>query len=345
MSMTSGYDAVLLVGFGGPEAPDEVRPFLEQVTRGRGVPPERLDAVAEHYLARGGISPINGQVRALATALDRELGARGQQLPVTWGNRNSAPWLADTMADLAAAGHRRILAVLTSAYPSYSGCRQYRENLFDAVTAAGVTDHLQIDLAPHYATTAGFITANVDAVAAARDRLQVTAFDAETRLVFVTHSVPTAMAEVAGVAGDAYVGDHRRAAQLVADQVGAATWDLVYCSRSGSPRTPWLEPDVNDHLTALAGSGVRRVVLSPIGFISDHMEVINDLDEEAAQSAAAAGITFERAATAGTHPAFVGALADLVDSAANGGILRCPASCCPNPREPGRGALAEAAAS
>lgn len=347
----SPYDAVLLVSFGGPEAEPDVLPFLENVTRGRGIPRERLLEVGEHYFAFGGRSPINDQCRALLAALRAELSGRGCDLPLFWGNRNWNPFLAEEMRRIQAGGHRRVLALTTSAYPSYSSCRQYRENLYDA--ADGLD--LEIDRIRHYATHPGFVAASVDAVTEALDRLGEQADG--TRLVFVTHSIPTAMAQTSGPGGDGYVRWHRAVAEAVTEAVSAARgrpygFDLVYCSRSGPPGQPWLEPDVNDHLEELSATGTPAVVLVPIGFVSDHLEVAYDLDTEAVQTAERLGLPVVRAATAGLHPAFVTALADLlaeraavargepVDAALlPGGPLgryECPADCCPNLREPGR---------
>ncbi|WP_233493583.1 ferrochelatase [Desertihabitans brevis] len=360
------YDAVLLVSFGGPEGPDEVMPFLRQVTGGRGIPEERLQEVAGHYLAFGGRSPINDQCRELLAALRAELDARGLDTPLYWGNRNTAPWLGDTMAQLAADGHRRVLAVTTSAYPSYSSCRQYRENLWDAwdaVRAAGT--ELQVDRVRHYAQHPGFVDANTDAVRDALAKLP----DEVPHLLFVTHSLPTAMAATAGPPprsdNGSYVDWHQSVAEEIVWQLRRSTgvehpFDLVYCSRSGPPSQPWLEPDINDRLAELAAQGVRSVVVSPIGFVSDHMEVVFDLDTEARETADELGLRMERAATAGVHPAFVSGLVELVleraaversepaaPSVIDGGspgLLRCPADCCPNLREPARPALCQAPA-
>ena len=355
------YDAVLLVSFGGPESPEEVVPFLANVTRGRGIPPDRLAEVGEHYFSFGGRSPINDQCRMLLAALAEELAGRGLDIPLFWGNRNSKPFLDAEVAAIAAAGHRRVLAVVTSAYPSYSSCRQYRENLYDA--AAGHS--IQIDRIRHYANHPGFVAASADAVLTALQELAEGATTA--RLVFVTHSIPLAMARSAGPeprsAVGAYVDWHRVVAAETTRQVGhrrglALDHDLVYCSRSGPPSQPWLEPDVNDHLRVLAEQGCPAVVLVPIGFISDHMEVIFDLDTEAAATAAEFGLTFVRAATAGVHPSFVTGLVDLmVERAASargeepaspvvdGGVVgwyACRSDCCPNLREPGRPTLVQA---
>ena len=352
------YDAVLLVSFGGPEGPDDVLPFLENVTRGRGIPRERLAEVGKHYSLFGGRSPINDQCRELLAALRGELDRRGIATPLYWGNRNWRPYLADTVAELAAAGHRRVLALVTSAYPSYSSCRQYRENLYDA--AAGRP--LRIDRIRHYATHPGFVTAGVEATLAALAELGD--IGDRARLIFVTHSVPTVMAETAGpeprTATGAYVDWHAAVAREVARQVGSRrgidyAHELCYCSRSGPPQQRWLDPDVNERLAELAAAGVPAVVAVPIGFVSDHMEVIFDLDTEAARTAVDNGLAFARAATAGTHPVFVRALADLlyersavargeqtdtaVITAGELGWYACEPGCCPNLRDPDRPAL------
>ena len=345
------YDALLLVSFGGPEGPDDVLPFLENVTRGRGIPRERLEAVAEHYLARGGVSPINGQNRALLAAIRADLAGHGLDLPVYWGNRNWAPMLADAFREIAADGHRRVLALFTSAYSSYSGCRQYREDLAAARSEAGADD-VEVDRVRAYFNHPGFVGPMVDSTLAALDSLDASVRDG-ARLVFVTHSVPIAMDEGSGPAGHAYVRQHQDVARLVASGVARRTGtphahDLAYCSRSGPPTQPWLEPDVNDHLRAIAAE-VPSVVLVPIGFVSDHMEVVHDLDTEAMETAAGLGLPAARAATVGTADAFVAAIRDLVLERAavvrgDEGVVRaalgelgashdiCPAGCCPNPR-------------
>jgi protoporphyrin/coproporphyrin ferrochelatase len=356
------YQAVLLVSFGGPEGPKDVLPFLRNVTRGRGIPAERLTEVGRHYLLFGGRSPINDQCRRLLAALTNELRRRGIPVPLYWGNRNWAPYLSDELPVIQRDGYRRVLAVVTSAYPSYSSCRQYRENLFDAAHST----QLQIDRIRHYANHPGFVEASVVASLKALETLEEKADDA--RLVFVTHSIPTAMAETAGPTprsrNGAYVDWHRAVAAEVTDRVGqhrgrTYTHDLVYCSRSGPAGQQWLEPDINDHLHQLAGSGIPAVVAVPIGFVSDHMEVVFDLDTEAAATADECGIAFARAATAGDHPAFVRGLVDLmveraaaargeitdqpVAGSATAGWYECQKDCCPNLREPGRPAMCEAA--
>jgi len=352
------YDALLLVSFGGPERPDDVLPFLENVTRGRGIPRERLREVGEHYFSFGGRSPINDQCRAFLAAVHADLTAHGIDIPLYWGNRNWDPYLGETLARMRSDGVRRVAAFVTSAYSSYSGCRQYREDLFDAVQA--LDDPPRVDKLRHYFNHPGFVSACVDSTVAAMESLPRAERDS-ARLVFVTHSIPSGMADTAGPVGGAYVDQHRSAAGLVAAGVRAATglpaeWDLVYCSRSGSPEAAWLEPDVNDHLAALRASGTTAVVTVPIGFVSDHMEVVYDLDTEAAATAARLGLTMRRAGTAGTHAAFVSVVRDLlverarvergeaVRRAADGDLGACwdvcAATCCPNPRAP-RPALCE----
>lgn len=367
----SPYDLVVLLSFGGPEHADEVMPFLRRVTRGRGVPDERLAAVAEHYHAHGGRSPINDQCRDLVAALRSELDRRGLTTEVTWGARNSAPYISDVLADAAARGHRRVVVLTTSAYPSYSSCRQYREDL-----AGARPDGMRIDRIRQYALSDGFLAANTDAVERALHTLPRPDW---ARVLFVTHSIPTAMAEAAGPAsrpaGGSYVVWHQQVADRVLAELRSRltpdagvdddrlVGELVYCSRSGPPTQPWLEPDVNDRLRELgAREPDRPVVLAPIGFVSDHMEVINDLDVEAMASATEAGLRCVRAATAGTDPRFVAQLVDgLLDragqaraedavgppaagptagQAASGpGWTPCPTECCVNLRRPGTPAI------
>ena len=347
------YDGFLLVSFGGPESPADVMPFLENVTRGRDIPQARLEEVAEHYYAFGGRSPINDQNRALIAALEQELVSAAIHVPVYWGNRNWDPYLADVLAQMRSDGITRAAAFITSAYSSYSGCRQYREDLATAVSAVG-PGAPRIDRIRHYFDHPGFVVANADNVLAALGRLPGEAA-AAARLVYVTHSIPSAMAEASGPVGGAYVAQHEAVAAAVTSELADRTgvrheYELVYCSRSGSPHVPWLEPDINDHLEQLSARGTSAVVLAPIGFVSDHMEVAFDLDTEAMETAAKLGLPATRAATAGTHPAFVAAIRDLfVERAA---VERgeqpvrasigppgpshdvCPAGCCPNLRGP-----------
>jgi protoporphyrin/coproporphyrin ferrochelatase len=351
------YDAVLLLSFGGPEQPADVLPFLENVTRGRGIPRERLEAVAEHYLRFGGRSPINGQNRALLAALRAELDERDLHVPLYWGNRNWDPYLVDALRQARADGARRLCVILTSAYSSYSSCRQYREDLAAALLALaaelGTDDVPDVDKVRHYYNHPGFVAPITDAVLDGLAKLPDVA-RADARLVFVTHSVPTAMNDTAGPNGGRYQRQHLDVAATVAAAAGerlggeVPAWDLTYCSRSGSPSQPWLEPDINDHLRTLHARGVPGVVVIPVGFVSDHMEVVFDLDTEARETAEELGLPCVRAATVGTDPRFVRGLVELVlerAALARGeapeqpaeGMLgvswsRCPAGCCRNLR-------------
>jgi ferrochelatase len=337
-------DALLIVSFGGPEGPEDVVPFLEHVTRGRGIPRERLVEVGAHYAHFGGVSPINALNRDLVAAVRGELGTRQVDVPVLWGNRNWQPFLADAMRAARDLGVTRLFAFLTSAYSSYSGCRQYRENLADALASVQAEDpgwQPQVHKLRTYWNHPAFVAANVDATRAALGEVP-----AGSRLVFTTHSIPTADADRCD-----YVAQHRDLAALVADEVGAPGWDLVYQSRSGAPHIPWLEPDISEHLAALHARGVPGAVMVPIGFVSDHMEVIWDLDTVAVQAAEELGLPVARAATAGTDPRFVAMVADLLAesrAAADGQLAvarpargalgprvsPCVAGCCPNPRGP-----------
>lgn len=339
-SVTDPYDALLLVSFGGPERPEDVVPFLENVTRGRGIPRARLEEVGQHYFLFGGRSPINDQNKALIAALEQDLAEHGLDLPVYWGNRNWAPYLDDTVAQMAADGVRRAICVTTSAYSSWSSCRQYLDNLEGALAALpeGVAAP-RLDKVRAYYDHPGFVSANTDGVLAALADLPDEVRDA-ARLVFVTHSIPISMSESSGPEGGAYVAQHLDVAATVAARVAAATGverphELVYCSRSGAPHVPWLEPDVNDRLEELAGEGAAAVVLIPVGFVSDHMEVVYDLDTEALATAERLGIPARRAASAGTHPAFVSAIRELVleraaaeRTAPQACVDRCPPGCC-----------------
>jgi len=333
------YDALLLVSFGGPEGPDEVVPFLRRVTAGRGVPDERLREVARHYDLVEGVSPIQEQNRRLLAAL-REVIA----LPVYWGNRNSEPFLVDALREMGAEGRRRALAFVTSAYSSYSGCRQYREDIARARAEFG-PGAPGVDKLRHYHDHPGFVEPFTDAVAAALDRVG----DRNARVVFTAHSVPLSMARSAGPAGGAYEQQLRVTAGLVAAAAAVTGWDLAWQSRSGPPSVPWLAPDVNDHLRDCYADGVRAVVLAPIGFISDHMEVVHDLDTEAAGTVAALpGMRVERAATPATEPdpRFVAMVDQLVRERVEAWPRErrpalwtargpswdvCPQDCCPAP--------------
>ena len=348
---TAPYDALMLVSFGGPERPEDVVPFLENVTRGRGIPRDRLEEVGEHYFLFGGKSPINDQNRALIAAIEEDFRSSGLDLPVYWGNRNWDPYLADTLRQMKADGIERVACLVTSAYASYSGCRQYRENLADAVAEVG-EDAPRLDRLRHYFNHPGFVEPMVDAtLAALADLGDNVRHDAH--VLFVTHSIPLAMNDGSGPDGDAYVTQHHSVAEEIGERVRQETGhryasDLVYCSRSGAPHVPWLEPDVNDRLEELAAEGVTAVGGVPIGFISDPREVIYDLDTEARATADRLGLEFVRAATAGLDPRFVSMVRDLVleravvergdevTRAAVGALPPswdvCPAGCCPNPR-------------
>jgi protoporphyrin/coproporphyrin ferrochelatase len=347
---TSPYDALLLVSFGGPEKPEDVLPFLENVTRGRGIPRERLVEVGEHYYAFGGRSPINDQNRAFIAAIEEDLRSSAIDLPVYWGNRNWDPYLTDALGRMREDGVRRAACLVTSAYSSYSGCRQYRENLAAAV--AEVPDAPRLDRLRHYFNHPGFVEPMVDStLTALADLHDTTRRDAH--LLFVTHSIPESMNDTSGPDGGAYVAQHRVVADEVAERIRQETGhrypsELVFCSRSGPPHVPWLEPDVNDRIEELGSSGVRGVVVVPIGFVSDHMEVLYDLDTEASATAEKAGVEFARAATAGLDPRFVTMVRDLLLERAaverGAEVARatvgplgpswdvCPAGCCPNPR-------------
>ncbi|MFJ9943739.1 ferrochelatase [Streptomyces erythrochromogenes] len=325
-SAAAPYDALLLLSFGGPEGPDDVVPFLENVTRGRGIPRERLKEVGQHYFGFGGVSPINGQNRELLDALRKDFAGHGLDLPVYWGNRNWAPYLDDVMREMAADGRRRIAVLATSAYASYSGCRQYRENLADALAALerdGV-EPPRVDKLRHYFNHPGFVEPMIDGVVASLDALPEEV-RAGAHLAFTTHSIPTAAADTSGPVedhtgggeGGAYVKQHLDVARVIADEVAVRTgvarpWRLVYQSRSGAPHIPWLEPDICDHLEALHAEGAPAVVMVPIGFVSDHMEVLYDLDTEATAKAAELGLPVARSATVGADPRFAGAVRELL---------------------------------
>jgi protoporphyrin/coproporphyrin ferrochelatase len=308
------YDALLLVSFGGPEKPDDVVPFLENVTRGRGIPRERLEEVGEHYFRFGGRSPINDQNRALLAAIRADFEGEGLALPVYWGNRNWDPYLADTVAQMAADGVRRAACFVTSAYSSWSSCRQYLGNLETA--ADRVADAPVLEKLRPYFNHPGFVDAVTDRTIEALADLPGEV-RSRARLLFVTHSIPTSMNADSGPDGGAYVAQHLDAAGVVAERVRAATgtaheYELVYCSRSGAPHIPWLEPDVNDRLEELSADGVPAVVMIPVGFVSDHMEVVYDLDTEAMETCERLGLPARRAGTAGVDPRFVAAIRDLV---------------------------------
>jgi ferrochelatase len=355
---TGAYDALLLVSFGGPEGPDDVLPFLRNVVRGRGVPEERLATVAEHYHHFGGVSPINAHCRELLAALRPVLDEAGITLPLYWGNRNWAPHLADTLAVMRDEGVRRALAFVTSPYGSYSSCRQYLQDIEAARTAVGPAAPV-VDKIRHFHDHPGFVQPHADAVRRALTDLSAKLGAGDpVRLVFTAHSVPSTMDATSGPDGGRYSAQLQETAALVAAAASGGTrdpgphppweWDLVWQSRSGPPHQPWLAPDINDHLAILAAGGVRGVVASPIGFISDHLEVVWDLDTEAATTAQKLGLAYVRAATPGTDHRFVAMVRDLVrerlDPAAPRSRLgalpvwdACPVGCCqPSARAPQR---------
>ncbi len=344
----NSFQALLFQSFGGPEGHDDVMPFLRNVTRGRGVPDERLEEVAAHYHAVGGVSPINAQNRALIAALDKEFADNGISLPIYYGNRNWRPYVADAVRRMRDDHVKRALVFATSATSSFSGCRQYRNDLAQARTVAGDGAPDLVKLR-HYFDHPGFIAANVDHVRAALETLPEQ-HRADARLVFTAHSIPQTMNDVSGPQRNGlYRSQHHDTARLVTALVrGAdAEFDLVWQSRSGPPQVPWLEPDINDHLASLANQGVSAVVVCPTGFVSDHVEVLWDLDTEARASAEALGMHFARAATAGVHPGFVTAIRELVEEQLTGAPAKsigtlglcgvdCPDGCCPAPaRRPG----------
>lgn len=338
--MPEVFDAVLLVSFGGPESPDEVWPFLERVTVGRGIPPTRLAEVAERYQTVGGVSPLNGRIRELVGNLSGELARRGIDLPVYWGNRNATPLLADAMAAMADSGHQRVLAWLTSPYSSYSSCRQYGEDLEAAREVTGVKAP-RVEWIRRHHDHPGLIEPAADRLTEALERLPV-ARRRNVVLAFSAHSIPATMA-----ARCRYEAEVAEVAQLVADRVdptGNYRREVVWQSRSGPRGVPWLEPDVVDRIRTLAAEGADAVALSPIGFPVENFEITWDLDVEAAQAAKESGMAFVRARTVDDDPRFVTMIASLVSErtrpaagkrAALGalGIApdTCPADCCPRP--------------
>lgn len=299
------FDALLVVSFGGPEGMADVMPFLQNVLRGRNVPVERMRAVAKHYEMFGGVSPINEQNRNLIAALEEELSANGPGLPIYWGNRNWHPLLADTLAQMAADGIKNALAFVTSAYSSYSSCRQYLENIAAARDLAGSSAPRIAKLRAFYNHPL-FIEANIDCLRAALSTIPE-ARRASTRIAFTAHSIPQSMAD-----NCQYESQLQEASQLVSSGANRESWQLVYQSRSGAPTQPWLGPDIIDHLKELKQSGATDIVIAPLGFVSDHMEVIYDLDTQARQFCDQTGLNMVRASTVGTHPLFVRMIRELV---------------------------------
>lgn len=318
------FDSVLLLSFGGPDKHEDVIPFLENVLRGKNVPRERMLEVAEHYYHFDGRSPINDQNRELLEAVRQALGERGPNLPVYWGNRNWHPFLADTLREMHANGHRNIAAFVTSAFGSYSGCRQYREDIGRALTETGLDLH--IEKLPHFCLRQEFIDVMADRVRAAQAEVPES-----KELVFTAHSIPMTMAQTSP-----YVQQLQEACARTAAGAGFADiWVLVYQSRSGPPSQPWLEPDILAHIRGRHAAGVRELIVCPIGFISDHMEVLYDLDTEAKALCEELGVRMARAATPGVHPRFVELIRKLVEEGeSTPALARCLADCCPAPQRP-----------
>lgn len=356
-AVTGGYDALLVVSFGGPEGMDDVIPFLENVLRGRNVPPERMQAVVHHYEQFGGVSPINEHNRMLIAALEKELAEHGPYLPIYWGNRNWHPMLADTVEQMAKDGIKKALAFVTAAYGSYSSCRQYRENIVAAQERAtlamkthGVAEESQprdlvvnniegtatvpsIEKIRLYFNHPGLIEANADRLKSALEQVSAARRD-KCKVAFTAHSIPVSMAE-----NCQYALQLKEAARLIAEECKVNDWEVVYQSRSGPATQPWLEPDVVDFLNSIAGGGYQDLVVLPIGFISEHMEVIYDLDTEAAKAAQDVGLNFVRASTVGCHPRFIKMIRELIDEKVNGsqpkflgefGLVseQCSTNCC-----------------
>jgi ferrochelatase len=314
------YDAILLASFGGPEGQDDVIPFLRNVTRGRGIPEERLEEVAHHYRAFGGISPINDQNRELKAALEAELERRGIDLPVIWGNRNWTPYMRDALTEANERGFTKLIAIGTSAYSSFSSCRQYREDYAIALEETGLGDTLSIDKVRQFFDHPGFVQPFIDGVKKGLADVAAQGFTpAETHVLFSTHSIPSSDAERSGPKSrgfgpdGAYAAQHLAVAEVVMHEAAASEdWSLVYQSRSGPPSMPWLEPDINDSIAELAGKGIKAVVIVPLGFVSDHMEVKWDLDTEAMETSAEHDVFAVRVPTPGVHAAYVSGLIDLV---------------------------------
>jgi ferrochelatase len=336
------YDAILVVSFGGPESKQDVMPFLENVLRGRNIPRERMLTVAEHYYHFEGRSPINQQTRDLIAAVQAEMEQSGVRLPVYWGNRNWHPLLAETLEKMKQDGRRRAIGFVTSAYSSYSGCRQYREDIARAQRAVG-SGAPEVDKLRAFFNHPGFVEATVERV---REALQDVPADARknVQVVYTAHSVPESMANTSD-----YVKQLEEVRRLVSEAIGHQNDRLVYQSRSGAPGQPWLGPDILEYLREVkAANLVSAVVLAPIGFISDHMEVLYDLDIEARQLCDVLGLPMTRAKTVGIHPKFITAIRQLIlermyptlERRVVGGLGAradvCAEDCCPAPKRMGR---------
>ena len=334
------YDALLVVSFGGPESREDVIPFLENVLRGRNVPRERMLAVAEHYYHFGGKSPINDQTRELISAIERELAQHGPKLPVYWGNRNWHPMLADTLRQMKQDGIRRALAFVTSAYSSYSGCRQYRENISQAQSEVG-DGAPEVDKLRAFFNHPGFIDATESRLRDALKELPA-GEQKNIQVIYTAHSIPMSMANSSD-----YVAQLEEVRKLVSEHLRISNDALVYQSRSGAPGQPWLEPDILDHLRKVKERNLASaVILAPIGFISDHMEVLYDLDVEASQLCDSLSLPMARAKTVGVHPSFIAMIRELILERTNPHTERrslgslgprqdiCAESCCPAPQRP-----------
>jgi ferrochelatase len=334
------YDAILVVSFGGPESKEDVIPFLETVLRGRNAPRERMLSVAEHYYHFEGKSPINQQTRELIAALEAELERNGPKLPIYWGNRNWHPLLPETLRKMKQDGIRRALAFVTSAYSSYSGCRQYREDIARAQSEVG-PGAPEVDKLRAFFNHPGFVEATIERVREALHGIPVNA-RGDVQIVYLAHSIPASMANSCD-----YVRQLEEVRRLVSGGLAQTNDALVYQSRSGAPGQPWLEPDILDYLRQVkTGNLASAVVLAPIGFISDHMEVLYDLDVEALQLCDALGLPVTRAKTVGVHPKFVGMIRELILERMNPGSERraagvlgpradvCVEGCCPAPGRP-----------
>lgn len=336
--MVTNYDAILIVSFGGPEGPDDVIPFLTNVLRGRNVPPERMAEVATHYDQFGGVSPINQHNRDLIAALQQTLREEGPHLPIYWGNRNWHPMLEDTIREMRDQGVKKAIAFVTSAYGSYSGCRQYRENIEEARNKVG-PDAPEIEKLRLFFNHPGFITANVEHLSKALYQLD-TERRKKSKVVFTAHSIPMSMADECG-----YENQLRETGRLICEQINHDDWELVFQSRSGPPTQPWLVPDICDYLKELKEKGYTDVVVQPIGFICDHLEVIFDIDTQAKELSNEIGLNMIRAATAGTHPAFIRMIRELIAEKTDNekpkstgplGLVenQCSATCCPAAQRP-----------
>jgi protoporphyrin/coproporphyrin ferrochelatase len=320
----NSFDALLVVSFGGPEKKEDVLPFLENVLRGRGVPRERMLEVAEHYYHFDGRSPINDQNKALIAALEQEFKSHDEKMPIYWGNRNWYPLLPDTLKQMHADGVRRAAAFVTSAFGSYSGCRQYREDIARAQQETG-TEAMVIEKLNNFWNRDEFIAAMTERVQSAMAEVP----NAE-QLIFTAHSIPMTMADASP-----YVRQLKEASARVAAACGMSNWTLVYQSRSGPPTQPWLAPDICEHLRAQHAAGMQRVIVCPIGFMFDHMEVLYDLDTEARDLCTEIGLKMARAGTAGAHPKVISMIRDMVLNAQTSPVMtHCEAGCCPTPQRP-----------